>query len=163
MKKINKVTIKHTPDYEADLSYIGTFDSEPKSDLAIEHEPENNRSFNWFNPQPGTCENKKQAQAEYERMLAYDRGDWLMISVRAEAEILTSKERNSYSTINHVSSGGLWGIEYEYGEPNEHVAEIEKEQLDELADVLHDLGFTKAEITKAFTAKPVEVLTPYEV
>ena len=146
MKRISSITIERKPDYDADLSFLGTFDNEPKDKFAIEHEPNNPRVFHWFNPQPGTVETKEQAQQVYERMMGYENGQWGMIGIRAKAEIQTSEGGNSWF-CNDVESGGLWGIDDDSEES--YLKEIEREQLDELKDVLLELGFTKEEIDKA--------------
>jgi hypothetical protein len=146
MKKINKIIIRHIPDYDADLDWIGTFDREPQSEFAIEHEPDNNRTYNWFNPQKGAVENKKQAKRDYERLLAYDRGDWGMIGIKAEAHIACSLDGKTWK-LDTITSGGLWGIETDADEKYHN--EIEQEQLAELKDYLKEYGFTDEEIEKA--------------
>lgn len=151
MKKINKITIERIPDYDADLDWIGTFDREPKSDLAIEHEPDNNRTYNWFNAQKGTCETKAQARREYERMLAYNRGDWGMIGIKAKAETAISIGQGNWK-LDTITSGGLWGIETDTDE--KYYKEIEQEQLSEVKDYLKEYGFTDEDINNA----PVEFI-----
>lgn len=150
MKKIKKITLKRVPDYDADLSYLGTFDPQAQSDYAIAHEPDNNRTFNWFNPQNvegDTPRNlRKYAKQDYERMMAYENGHWHMMMVKAEAEIATSEKGNSW-LINKVSSGGLWGLESDSDES--YFKEVEDEQMAELKDLLLELGFTAEDIAKA--------------
>lgn len=51
------------------------------------------------------------------------------------------------SLIQHLSSSGLWGIESN-SEPA-YLAEIEQEQLYELARVLHQIGFSRRAIAAA--------------
>lgn len=145
MKKINFIRIKREPDINADLSYLGTFDEEAKSPFAIEHEPHNPRVLHWFNPQEGTCETKKHARQAYNRILAYERGEWEMISVRAVAEIQTSDVADArYSIVNTIASAGLYGLESD-ADPADF-KEVEREQLAELASILLVLGFTQEEI-----------------
>jgi hypothetical protein len=145
-KKITKITLKRELDTDPDLSWIGTFDNEAKSEFAIEHEPDNHRTFNWFNPQEGAVENKKQAKRDYDRMMAYENGHWNMIGIKAVAEVQTSENGREW-LINHISSGGLWGIESDSDE--EYKKEIEQEQLAELTDALLAFGFTAEEIKNA--------------
>lgn len=145
-KKITKITLKRELDIDADLSWIGTFDSEAKSEFTIEHNPDDNRTYNWFNPQDGACENKKQAKRDYNRMMAYENGDWNMIGIKAVAEVQTSENGREW-LVNRISSGGLWGIESDSDE--EHKAEVEREQLAELTDALLAFGFTAEEVKSA--------------
>lgn len=93
------------------------------------------------------------------------------IGIRAEAEVLiplyemhTSKcielneKRARYacecsskdSLIQHLTSGGLWGIEMNGGTSRTWIADIEAEQLDELRRVLHIMGFSKRAVSAAF-------------
>ena len=144
MKKIKKIIIKRIPDYDADLSWIGTFSNEPE-EFAIEHDGGRN-SFKYFNPQKGACENKKQAKRDYERIMAYDRGDWGMIGIMAEAETAVSIGNNCWK-LDKITSGGLWGIETDSDET--YLTDIENEQLTELKDYLKEYGFTNEDIEKA--------------
>ena len=85
MKKITKITVKHIPDYNADLSYLGTF-SNKKGEYAIEHNGERN-SYKYFNAE--NVSNKKEAQHNYNTIMKYDSGDLYSIGIKAEAEIQT--------------------------------------------------------------------------
>ena|ERR1035437_1461373 len=143
MKKITKITIKHIPDYDADLSWIGTF-SDTAGEFAIEHKQTERGQYKYFNPQKGACEDMKQARRDYETMMKYERGDLYCIGVKAEAEIQTSEQGNIWN-INRVSSAGLWGIEQGYKDDKKDIKEIEDEQADELKDILTALGFTDAD------------------
>jgi hypothetical protein len=145
MKKINKIIIKHIPDYEADLSWIGTFDDEPKDEFAIKHNG-GREQYAYFNPQKGAVENKKQAKRDYERMMAYDRGEWGMVGIKAEAETAISIGNGCWK-LDTITSGGLWGIETDADEKFHN--EIEQEQLAELKDYLKEYGFTDSDIEKA--------------
>ena len=146
------------PDNDADLSCLGTFDSEAKSDYAIEHEPDNSRTLNWFNPQETSGDTprnlKKYAKKNYERIISYERGNWYMIGIKATAEIATGPQAGKgYGLITKVSSSGWWGIESDQ-EPGDF-KEIEDDQKAELVDLLKERGFTDAEINAA----PVEFKT----
>lgn len=153
MKKINKITIKYLPDYDADLSYLGTFDNEQKSEYAINHEPDNSRVFNWFNPQETTGDTprnlRKYAKQNYERIMQYERGNWSMYGIKAEAKIATDAGYESW-LLNEITSGGLWGLESDMDDAS--FKQVEDEQLDELKDVLRQIGFTDKEIN----ATPIE-------
>jgi hypothetical protein len=139
MKKINKIIIEHIPDYDADLDWIGTFDNEPKSEFAIEHDVGNPQTYSWFNPQNGAVENKKQAKEDYKRMLAYENGDWGMIGIKATAEVYTSQNGREWK-IDKITSGGLWGIETDSS--LEYKIEVEKDEEADLFETLKEFGFT---------------------
>lgn len=150
MKKIEKITIKHIPDYDVDLSWLGTF-SDTAGKFAIEHTQGNTRnSYKYFNAD--NVENMKQAQQNYNHIMKYDSGDLYAIGIKAEADIRTSDDGKNW-LINHISSGGLWGIEMGYPNDREDIKEIEQEQLADLKDVLLQLGFTEDEIKSA----PIEI------
>ena len=93
------VTTKWEPDCDPDLSWIGEYsntlekggiDREERGDMG-RHE------YRFFNPQPGLEEYVEQ---EYERMQAYNRGEWWM-----EGCVVT------VSCGGVTASDSLWGIE----------------------------------------------------
>jgi len=104
------------------------------------------REFRYFN---GCVENYKGESAEdirkyvrqdYERMERLQRGDWCYIGVRAEAEILIPS--GDASIVQEITSGGLWGIESD--SDASYLTEIEEEQLSELREQLHAVGYPNA-------------------
>lgn len=132
VKEIRKVTLCREVDVDPDLSYLGEFGSS-RREGAIEHEPGNPRTYSYFYPA-----NPKYGRQDYERVLAHDNGGWCHVGVVARAEVVVS------GVIQRVTSGGLWGIESD-SDP-EHFEAVEKEQLEELGDVLVALGFTEGEV-----------------
>ncbi len=146
MKRIEKIRFVRETDFYPDLSWIGTFDSEAKSELAIRHHNGNANQLPWFNPQPGACTTHKQARKVYERMMAYERGEWEEQGIKAEAEIHTSADGRNW-TINKITSGGLCGIASDSDEV--YIREVETEQMEELINVLKEFGFTREEIEAA--------------
>jgi hypothetical protein len=52
------------------------------------------------------------------------------------------------NTTQTIRSGGLWGIESDSGD--DYLTEVENEQLDELKDELHAIGFSKRAVAAAF-------------
>lgn len=148
MKKINKISIVHKLDTNPDLDWIGTFDNEAKHPFAIDREQRGDMErgqYRYFNPQEGACETKEQAEQNYRRIMEFERGDWHMLGISAQAEIATS-ENGATWTINTIRSGGLWGVESDSDEAT--LNEIGSEQLEELTDILIELGFSKDEIAK---------------
>lgn len=155
MKRINKITIKHIFDTSPDLDYLGTYDNEAKDEFAIDREAlgdMRSHEYRYFNPQKGMGntprEQRKYAKEAYQRMEAYERGEWHCIGVQAVAEIAV-KAGNSTMT-QEITSGSLWGIESDSDAAT--IKEVEGEQVDELADQLKAFGFT----TRQIKAAPVE-------
>src|SRR2546429_7432495 len=46
-----------------------------------------------------------------ERIAAFERGEWSMMGIYAEAEVLTPNRGGGGHTIQTIRSGGLWGIQ----------------------------------------------------
>lgn len=136
--KISKVYLKHKIDECPDLSWLGEFGKEPK-EYPIEHEPNNSRTYNYFNAE--NVENMEQAQQNYNRIMQFENGNVCMLGIIAYAEIVIN------NICQTVQSCGLWGIESD--SDKSYLGEIEKQELDSLCDVLHSLGFTKEEIASA--------------
>lgn len=135
MIKIEKITIVHAPDYDADLSYLGEFSNE-RGPLAIHHNGGRN-SYEWFNP--ANAETLKHAQQDYKRMMDFENGNLSCISIRAVATVATSNDDDGKTwLINKIESGGLYGIESDSDDTE--IKSIEAEQLDELKDALHNFG-----------------------
>lgn len=97
-------------------------------------------------------DNRKYAQWDYKEMTGLQNNEWGYIGVKAEAKIaipdggVTSKGETGI--VQTIHSGGLWGIE-SHSEP-EYLTQIENEQLDELRDQLHAIGFSKRAIAASF-------------
>lgn len=145
-KKISKIVVKRIPDYDSDLSYLGTF-SDTKGKYGIEHTEASQptRSYKYFNAD--NVENMKEARQNYNRIMDYEKGNIIDYGVMAEAEIMTQKEGNDYWKIDHITSGGLWGLSSDSG--NQYFQDEAKNQLAELAETLAEFGFTQKEIKQA--------------
>ncbi len=74
------------------------------------------------------------ADQDRERHDSY--GDkWHMIGIRAEADVII------HGTSQHVTSGGLWGIESDSGK--KYFREIAKDEYDALVQILRTMGAKK--------------------
>lgn len=109
---------------------------------------ERGREYRYFNPNAENytgepdADIRKYCLQDYERMRDLNRGEWCYIGIRAVADVnLTG------GTIQRIHSGGLWGIESD-SDPSD-IRSIEREQLDELRDQLHAIGFSKRAIAAA--------------
>jgi hypothetical protein len=143
----SEFTKKTKLDEWPDLSWIGEYSNSPKEG-AIEV-GEGPRSYTYFNPA-----NVEYADQDYERMKAYNRGDWYMLGVWAEVEIsipyygrkLTRFERlrrKDNRPITHwrmetVRSGGLWGIESD--SDDDYIDEVYADETHDLIYVLESMG-----------------------
>ena len=114
-----------------------------------------NPSFNYVDkdgqPADGLTpeEVRKYTRQDYERMERLNRGDWGYIGIKAEAVIaIPSESSPNISTHQTIHSGGLWGIESNSG--REYLASVAKDELADLREQLHALGFSKRAISKAF-------------
>lgn len=78
------------------------------------------------------AERAKYREQDQQRLLAYQRGDWHCIGIRARAEIRVS--HGNYTTIYELTSAGLWGIESDCDEAS--LNEIFQQECDNLkADI----------------------------
>lgn len=92
---------------------------------------------------------EKNARQDYERVESLQRGSWYYLGIMAEATLLVpSGPERTDGIIQHITSGGLWGIESD--SEADFLAETEQEQLGELREQLHALGFSKRAIAAAF-------------
>lgn len=85
------------------------------------------------------------------RLEQYKQGMFDYMGVRADAEIWVptyAQFNKGASILQSITSGGLWGIESD--SDSSYIAEIEQEQLAELREQLHALGFSKRAIAAAF-------------
>lgn len=151
MKKIESIKIKHEIDDFPDTSYLGEY-SNKRARFSFDREvlrDMNRGEYRYFNPAINPFDGKtqsekkeyaKQAKQDYERMERLNRGNWHYISIRAEATVIIG------NVIQTISSGGLWGIESDSGD--DYIKEIEKEELDNLAEILKELGFKESQINK---------------
>ncbi len=83
-----------------------------------------------------------------DRLRQYREGQFCFVGVMARAEIILPTYKGYSGIAQSITSGGLWGIESDSDAA--HFAEIEKEQLDELADQLHHVGFSRRAIAASF-------------
>jgi hypothetical protein len=93
--------------------------------------------------------NPDSVEQDYQRMEALNRGDWWFIGIRVDAVVQLTGD-----LTQHITSGGLWGIESDSGE--NHMKEIAADQLQELRGELQAIGFDDKAIDAAFAEAPEE-------
>ncbi len=69
---------------------------------------------------------------------------WAMIGIRAEADVVIA------GTVQTIISPGLWGIESDSS--RDYLKEVETEELQQLADILIELGCVPSQIAQALPA-----------
>lgn len=168
-KRILTVTVKRMYDESPDTSWLGEYASHPKGDYSIDRAHTldcasqdgedcdcnngadvywNNREYRYFNTS-GNYKNepiediRKYTILDYERMESLNRSAWCFIGIRADAEVQLGSD-----VVQRITSGGLWGIESDSNES--YIAEEEQNQLAELREQLHAMGFSTRAISAAF-------------
>lgn len=165
MKRIAKITVRTMLDECPDTSWLGEYtdDLEPGIIVRVAREycerlpedyelPPRGREFRGFRPyaggeQPGTEDYCKYGMQDFERMESFAKGDWHFVGIRAEAEVLSSRNGKEW-LINRLSSGGLWGIESD--SEASYFDEVKREEIQELKATLMEYGFTRKQIESAF-------------
>jgi hypothetical protein len=75
-----------------------------------------------------------------DRRQQYDNGDFGFIGIRAGAEIVVA------GVCQTINSGGLWGIESD--STPDYISGIEQEEIVQLQEILHALGFSLEAISE---------------
>jgi hypothetical protein len=143
--RVDRIIIHHEPD--SDLSYLGRYSAEPGPDdrtvdrVALGHIREGclHREYRYFIAamSGGDTGNPDSVRQDYERVEAYNRGEWYEMGIYAVAEV-------SYATgvgsrrIERLQSGGLWGIRSDSSP--EYIEEVEQNELDDLREHLGHFG-----------------------
>lgn len=83
-----------------------------------------------------------------ERKEQYHNDVFSLMGIKVETEILTSLDNGKNWLINHISSGGLWGIESDSGV--EYLKSVALEEMSELRTTLTGMGFSETEIKRSF-------------
>jgi len=125
-----------------------------KRGSVFEHDKGNNRTLDFFVPMMSVEEHREglvkigyskgvaeelarsYCKADYERMLALDRGEWCYLGIMAKAVVSIPCNGNS-RRLETLTSGGLWGIESDSGE---YLDEVAQEQLEDLKSHLRAFG-----------------------
>lgn len=80
---------------------------------------------------------------DYENLRAWCNDEWHWIGIRAVAQVTL----DTNGVIQHLSSGGLWGIESDSDKA--YFAEVAAEELADLKSTLEAAGFSKRAIATA--------------
>jgi hypothetical protein len=139
MIRVDRITIHHEPDTSPDLSDIGEYSDTPgPDDRTVDRGPqaEARNEYRYFIAamSPTETGNPDSVRQDYERMEAYRRQEWCMIGIYVEAEV-SYDTGNGTRRIEHLRSGGLWGVE-----SDKYIEEIERDELDDLKEHLERFG-----------------------
>jgi hypothetical protein len=112
--------------------------------------PETGHQFKYFKPadvgvKAGSKLYRKYALENYKRIVGLENGIWSFLGITARAEVMLA--RSGGGIIQHITSGGLWGIESDLAE--EDIKDIEDEELRTLRSELIGYGFNKKDVAKA--------------
>jgi len=135
--RIDKIVIRHIPDENPDLSWIGKYSDTPEKG-AIDRKERRDTGrgqYRYFNPA-----NPEYAEEDYRRMEAYNRDEWGCIGIIAEAEVSypIPDEASKTRRLEWLKSSGLWGIASD-DDPG-HIRFVEIEQLLDLKIHLEAFG-----------------------
>lgn len=145
--KIEKIKIRVVDEENADLSYYGEYTDRPTSDLAIDRKERGDwerGQYQYFDP-ARTEDGPQGVEQDYRRMEAFNRGDWHMVGIYAEATVLVPDGSGNF-TIQEVRSGGLYGIESDVG--MDYRQETARDEISNLVDQLEAFGLKKADVEK---------------
>ena len=131
--EVTAIRIIREADPFADLSDLGEYSNTPGA-VAIDRAARGElspREFRYFNPAMTGEEtgNPDSPEQDYQRMQAYNRGEWQMMGVHAEAVLECPNKPRQV-----IRSGGLWGVESDSDEA--YFAEVADEELAALRDIL---------------------------
>lgn len=148
-RRILEVRIRQETDTDPDLSFLGEYTSKPgRPECTIDREARGDQGRNEFqyfvaaNSGEETG-NPESVEQDYQRMEAYNRGDWHMVGVWAEARVQLTDQ----GAVQTIRSGGLWCIESD--SEDGYLDEVEREELTALERELAGAGFSPMEINAA--------------
>jgi hypothetical protein len=154
--RILSVRVKRDVDVDPDLSWLGEYGSTPKGNHTIDRQERGDmgrNEYRYFTPAMTGDEsgNPESPEQDYVRMEAYNRGNWAMIGVWAEAEVQT----HSDGVVQRIRSGGLWGVESDSDAA--YLASVANDELAALGSELEALGFTKRQVRAGLAKAEREV------
>lgn len=136
--ELENVTIQSVPDPNPDLSHLGEYRDEPGPEARTVDRAERGdqghgeRRFFVAANSPEDTGNPDSVEQDYERMEAFNKSEWSVLGIRAEAAVTVNGVRQT------VTSGGLYGVASDTSA--EHLEQVAREELAELRDALRELG-----------------------
>ncbi len=153
-KRILSITLHHELDTDPDLSFLGEYSGNAKNDNSIDRKERGDmdqHEYRYFTPAMTGEEtgNPDSPEQDYARMESYNAQNWYMMGVFATAEVILAN-----GVIQSIRSGGLWGIESD--SDRDHIADVEKDELADLAEQLEAAGFSKRAVARALLSVETE-------
>jgi len=113
---------------EMERDYDGTFIGKAEPEL-----PSRGRNYRGFIPyaggeKVGTKDFYKYGMQDYKRMEGLNNGDWYFVGIQAEA-LISYPINGGSRRLEHLTSGGVWGIESDAGD---YLEEVMKEEFADL-------------------------------
>jgi hypothetical protein len=139
--KILSVRFVKADDTDPDMSYLGEYADSPDA-VSIDRKERGHmgrHEFRYFNLGAGDPEYIEQ---DYERYESYNRGNWGMVGVYAEACV------SIRGVIQTIRSGGLWGVESD--SDKSYFDSLKVEELAQLREILTAMRFGRSAIDRAF-------------
>lgn len=172
--KIQRIYFVHEIDTDPDLSHLGKYTDKPDPWVIVRRDgdylcrleekfrdpsgetayelPPRGREFRFFKPDAGEPDGTEDYQRyglqQYRMMEAYERQEWCMLGVWAEAEIVI------HGVCQKIRSGGIWGIQ---NDDDSQIKDVQEEELHALHAILTELdpGLTP-EVLGTFKPKVVD-------
>ncbi len=169
--RIESVKICRAVDESPDLSWLGEYSGHDEGH-AIDRQERGDAGrgeYRYWNPGPNHCPHNPAdwahvdgaelskviaehgsieaadaayVESDYKRCEAYNSGDWCMMGVWAQAEVIVN------GTVQRIRSGGLWGIESDSDAA--YFRTVAHDELCSLRDTLAELGASKKALADAF-------------
>lgn len=158
--KVECIEIEHIDDTDPDFSYMGRYASE-WAEGAIDRQERGDwkhGEYRYFIPAvaPGEpnydktisdADRTKYGEQDYKRFEDLMNGRWSYCGIMAKATVKFSKNGGQWWRLHCFTSGGLWGIESDADK--DHIKGIERDELNDLIDVLKIFHVPETEITGA--------------
>ncbi len=162
--EVLSIKVRVEIDEHPDLSWLGEYtDNLPyKLDLrrgdAFERRHRERHTYKYFTPAMTVGEHRRglsklgysrgvaeelaryYCRRDFERMEGYNRGDWWMVGIWAEAAVVI------HNVVQTISSGGLWGVESDAG--RDYHLEVANEEVASLRAILETLDLVPADFAE---------------
>lgn len=143
--QIESIKIVVGDDDNPDLSFLGEYASTDKGNpLAIDRVERGDAGRNEYRYFiPARAANAQEAEQDYDRMEAYNRGDWHMVGIYAQATVLVPDQFGNFN-VQQIRSGGLWGVESD--SDMDYRRQTASEEVMDLVGQLEALGIDKWDV-----------------
>ena len=150
--KVVKIEIKRVQDEYPDISFLETTPEGHYGENGSEWDHVSKEDVKNVVEEYGSIWNAcvEYARQDEERLNAYKRGEWEMICIKAVATVHIPIFDNAIR-VHTIDSGGLWGVESDNDES--YLQEIEKDQINEVKEILRILCVENVDSCKIITGR----------